>query len=342
MPEGIARVAAEENLLDLITLTAEPGVIGGMPASGLDFGAAVNTEALIHQNQLFDFYDGGGLDLACLGMAEVSAAGDVNVSRFESKLAGAGGFINISQNAHKLIFAGTFTTAGHSIEVVDGALRIVAEGRAHKFRHCVQHITFSGPRAVECEQPVLYVTERCVFALTADGLQLIEIAPGIDLERDVLAQMDFAPIVGEVATMDAGIFASSPMGLRALLHDLRLTDRISYDPSRNLLFLNFENTHVGRLDDVRAIQAAVEDRCRQIGRRVDVVVNYERFKLDDDVALVYADMIADLEKRCFGRISCYSTSAFMRRKLGNLFVRSVAPHIFESRRDAQAFLQSVS
>jgi propionate CoA-transferase len=130
MPEGVAAVAAEERINEFITLTAEPGVVGGVPASGLDFGAAVNTEAIVHQNQQFDFYDGGGLDLAFLGMAEADAQGNVNVSRFGSKLAGAGGFINISQNARKVVFAGTFTAGGLDLKIEAGRLRIAQEGRA--------------------------------------------------------------------------------------------------------------------------------------------------------------------------------------------------------------------
>ena len=146
MPEGVAAVAAEERINEFITLTAEPGVVGGVPASGLDFGAAVNTEAIVHQNQQFDFYDGGGLDIAFLGMAEADAEGNVNVSRFGPKLAGAGGFINISQNARKVVFAGTFTAGGLDLRIEDGQLRIAQEGRAQKFHERVQQITFSAAR----------------------------------------------------------------------------------------------------------------------------------------------------------------------------------------------------
>jgi propionate CoA-transferase len=125
MPEGVAAVAAEEKVLTYVTLTAEPGILGGVPQGGLNFGAALNPGAVIHQNQQFDFYDGGGLDLACLGLAQVDAHGNVNVSKFGRKLAGAGGFINISQNARKVVFAGTFTAGGLDLKIEDGGLRIV-------------------------------------------------------------------------------------------------------------------------------------------------------------------------------------------------------------------------
>ena len=213
MPEGVSRVAGEEGILDHITLTAEPGVIGGMPQGGLDFGAAVNNHGLLQQNQQFDFYDGGGLDLAVLGMAEVDAKGHVNVSKFGPKLAGVGGFVNISQSARRVVFAGTFTAGGLKTRVSDGALQIEAEGRVVKFTESVEQITFNGDLAAARGQQVLYVTERCVLELTTKGLRLAEVAPGIDIERDILALLPFDIVVERPALMDARIFRPEPMNL---------------------------------------------------------------------------------------------------------------------------------
>lgn len=246
MPEGVASVAAEEKLFDFVTLTAEPGIIGGIPQGGLDFGASINAESIIDQNQMFDFYDGGGLDLACLGMAQVNGRGDVNVSLFNGRLAGAGGFINISQNARRLIFAGTFTTGGLKTSVVDGQLKILSEGKSSKFIDKVDQITFSGQLAATNRQPVLYVTERCVFRLTPEGLELIEIAPGIDMERDILALMGFRPIIRAPKSMDVSLFSEALMQLDDRLLNRPLAERLSYDADRNTLFSDL--TAIGSIE----------------------------------------------------------------------------------------------
>jgi len=340
VPEVLGAVAAEERVLDHLTLTAEPGVIGGMPQGGLNFGAAVNTQALLHQNQQFDFYDGGGLDLACLGMAEVDRDGSVNVSRFGSRLAGAGGFINISQNARRLVFAGTFMTGGLKVAIDEGNVRITAEGKTRKFVQAVEQVTFSGPQAAAKGQSVRYVTERCVFSLTAEGLQLIEVAPGIDVERDILAHMGFRPVIREVGVMDARIYQSRPMGLAKALLDLQLTDRLSYDAERNILFANFEGMSIRRAEDIDSVRRVFDALCGKVGRRLALIANYDGFQLDEALADDYFDMVAELQAKHYTTATRYTTSAFMRMKLGaSLPTRHAAAHIFETHAEANAFLQ---
>lgn len=338
IPEGLASVAAEERILRHVTLTAEPGVIGGMPQGGLDFGAAVNAEALIDQNQQFDFYDGGGLDLACLGMAEVDRHGNVNVSRFGPRLAGAGGFINISQNAKRLVFAGTFTAGGLEVEVDDERLRIRREGRTRKFVDSVEQITFNGALAAARGQSVLYVTERCVFRLLPEGLELLEVAPGIDIETDIVAHMAFRPVIRDVTVMDLRIYRLKPMGLSAVLQDLQLADRLSYDATRNTLFANFEGHAVMSMVDVDSIRRVFESRCRSIGKKVALIVNYDGFRLDEAISDDYFAMVSELQARYYTSATRYTTSAFMRMKLGGALARrNFAPHVFEGHAEAVAF-----
>ena len=204
---GVASIASEEKVTDMLTLTTEGGAVGGVPAGGGDFGNSYNADALIGHNAMFDFYDGGGLDVAFLGMAQADVQGNVNVSKFGDRPMGAGGFVNITQNAKKVVFTGTFTAGGLEVAVEDGEVRIVREGRSRKFVEAVQQITFSGTYATGADQPVLYITERCVFSLDDGRIRLVEIAPGIDLERDILARMGFEPIIASpLPLMPASIF----------------------------------------------------------------------------------------------------------------------------------------
>ncbi|MBL8589949.1 MAG: 3-oxoacid CoA-transferase [Methylobacteriaceae bacterium] len=213
---GISAVATEEEVLDRIVLTNEQGFIGGAPLTGPDSGASQNYDAIVDQPYQFDFYDGGGLDIAFLSFAEVDPAGNVNISRFGSKIVGVGGFINISQNARKVVFSGTFTSGGLELDTGDGALRIVREGRHRKFVERIEQVCYNAAFAQSEGREALFVTERCVFRAVGGELELIEVAPGVDIERDIFAQMAFRPRVAAAPRlMDARIFRPGPMGLRA-------------------------------------------------------------------------------------------------------------------------------
>jgi propionate CoA-transferase len=212
---GVSSVAAEEGVYRDLTLTVEQGVIGGVPAGGQDAGAGVNFDMMAHQPDQFDFYDGGGLDIAFLSFAEVDRDGNVNVSRYGNSVNGPGGFINISQGARKVVFSGTLTTDGLKIRPDgSGGLVLDSDGAVEKWVPRVQQLTFNGRYACERGQQVLFVTDRAVFDLSADGIRLTEIAPGISLQDHVLARIGFpVRVAPDLKLMDARLFRAEPMGL---------------------------------------------------------------------------------------------------------------------------------
>lgn len=214
IPSGVGSVANEEGLAAATTLSLESGPLGGVPVEGVGFGSAANPESIYAVTDNFDFYDGGGLDSAFLGIAQVDENGDVNVSKFGKSCAGPGGFINITQSTPVVCFMGGFMASRPELEIGGGQLHILKEGEGVKFVKKVQQITFSADYARETGQKILYITERAVFQLAEQGIMLTEIAPGVDLEKDILAHMEFQPIIGEnLKVMDPRIYCEGKMGL---------------------------------------------------------------------------------------------------------------------------------
>jgi propionate CoA-transferase len=273
--------------------------------------------------------------MAFLGAAEVDKEGNVNVSKFGPRFVGPGGFINISQNSKNIVFVGTFTAGGLRVAVEEGKVRIEQEGKERKFIDQVEQKTFSGRYAAKNRQPVLYVTERCVFKLKEEGLELLEIAPGIDIERDILAHMAFKPIIDkEPQLMDSRIFQPQPMGLKNDLLSLPIEDRLSYNLEENLFFVNFENLYVKSSEQIRKIQTSVENMLAPLGMKVNTIVNYDNFNIAPDLVDEYSDMVKYV-MRFYKSTTRYTTSTFLRMKLGDeLAKRDVAPHIYETKERA--------
>lgn len=322
MPEGVASVAFEEGVLEQVTLTVEPGGIGGVPAGGLSFGAVRNPESIVAQPSQFDFYDGGGLDQAFLGMAEMDGHGNVNVSRFGKRVAGAGGFINISQNAGQVFFMGTFANKAvvrfeNQALVIekDGPCKLVAE---------VGQITFNGSYARSKGQKVLYVTERAVFSMETDGLTLVEIAPGIDLHSHILDRLPFSVRVApDLKVMDACLFGPENIGLTRLGRR-SVADRVRYRADQNTLYLNLEGLEFHSADEVHDFERQLLPNFTFTGK-ARAVINYDRFHLAEAAAAAWFDLVERNSQTYFSTSTRLSSSLFFCRQLGEEFNRRRLP-----------------
>lgn len=337
---GVGNVANEEKIADQIMLTVDPGVFGGVPLAGYGFGAALNYSASIDHATQFDFIDGGGLDFACLGFAECDGSGNVNASRFSGRISGCGGFINISQRSKKVVFVGTFSSGGLQTRIEDGKLFIDKEGKYSKFVETVGQVTFSGKRAGREGRSVLYVTERCVFALREDGLELTEIAPGVDLQKDILDLLPFKPVVYDPKHMPLALFHPETMGLRECIFDIKIEDRISYTPQTNTLFLDFAGMRVNSREDVDRIKVTVEAVLKPLDRRVVAIVNYDSFWVNPYISEHYMELVRHIESSYYLKVSRYTTNGFMRIKLSRgLDERNMTSNVMKNYVEATASLK---
>ena len=225
----------------------------------------------------------------------------------------------------------------------DGKLQIVRDGDIQKFVKKVEHVTFSGDVARKSGKSVLYITERCVFRLVKDGLELTEIAPGVDLEKDILGKMDFKPLMPKPPVlMDPRIFAAGPMELRDHILSIPLEQRFTYDETTNCFFVNLERFALRNEADIERIRQIVTDRIAPLGKRVYAIVNYDNFTIDPALLDEYSAMVRGLMDKYYAEVTRYTTSGFLRMKLGDaLEKRGVAPHIYESAAEAEKSLQEI-
>jgi acyl CoA:acetate/3-ketoacid CoA transferase len=214
---NVPRILLEEGLHGQVTWVIEQGAVGGVPLLGFAFGCSANADAIVPSPNQFAYFQGGGFDIALLSFLQIDREGNVNVSKLGARpylTAGCGGFVDITTHARRLVFSGFFT-AGARLEVGDGKLKILQEGKSRKLVSAVEHVTFSGQMARNRGQRVTYITERCVLSLDTDGMTVREVAPGVDVQRDVVAQSDVAlRVAPDLKTMDPALFRAEPMHLK--------------------------------------------------------------------------------------------------------------------------------
>lgn len=336
LPEGVASVANEEGMLHYITLTTEPGVFGGLPASGKSFGPATNADALISMNEMFDYYDGGGLDISFLGAGQISKHGDVNVSRISKKLlTGPGGFIDISQSTRNICFLATFTTKGLQLSFSDdGDISIKEEGKVRKFVSEVNEVTFSGNEAARRGQKIYYVTERAVFQRTGahDVIELIEIAPGVRLKEDILDQMDFEPVISsDLKEMDRRIFMDKKMGIQLFGS---IEERINYYEDDHVIFINMFGVYFNTEDDIVLFHESLDKILKPLVDKkgpIDVVVNYDGFDINPSILSLFNSYIRRFEKQYYKSVKRFAGKAFRRASVAeNLNLKRFDQGLFES------------
>lgn len=356
VPDGVASVAGEEDLLDCITLTTEPGVVGGIPATGHEFGPASNPDSQVEMNQIFDYYNGAGLEICFLGAAEISPAGtflffcllyrticldilrthalgirflvadtgDVNVSRMnKDNLTGPGGFIDITNATPTICFMGTFTARGLKIDLPDdGTIKIKTEGKVQKYRNEIFEKTFSADQAMLNGQKVYYVTERAVFQRTSDHdiLELVEIAPGVDLEKDILAHMEFKPVISpDLKLMDSRIFKDEKMNIRDDVFG-SLEDRATYKAEDHSVYLDLFGVSLQSAEDIKKFFGSLEkifSRYAEGGKnKFHAYLNYDGFDVRSGLEETYGEYALDMQTKYFASVKRFAGKAFRRAKLG--------------------------
>jgi propionate CoA-transferase len=337
MPEGVSNVANEEKILDFITLTAEPGVVGGTAGGGAEFRRGDQHRGLIDQPYQFDFYDGGGLDMAFLGLAQADRQGNLNVSKFGPNGRGRG----LHQHQPERQKGGV---RGHlHRRRARGCHRRRAAGRrrrgqgVRKFVQQVEHVTFSGPHAVENGQPVLYVTERCVFRLSPEAWCWRRSHRASIWSRTSWTRWTLSPSSTDpLRLMDPRIFQAEPMGLKADLLRVSLDRPAELQSRREPVFRQFRELSIDSRDDIEAVDAAVRRLLTPLGMRVSAIVNYDNFTIADPLVDAYTAMVKGLVDDLYSDVTRYTTSTFLRKKLGRaLQRRQVAPHIYENRDEAR-------